>query len=225
MKKLLIELMNWFQLTGYRKASYDRLLGILENAQNYNEMNDLVAEYPNYFRSTTMKGGFPGLALLESVYPYRVLEAEGASNTVAEAPLLVLPESPTQPTAEVLNPQPRFETPSLISLNPNPVPTLVQPTAMEAEIKDEYFRNLGSALKTPDGPAANVTLCVLILRNGFVIVGKSACVDRANFNEETGKRLAREDAIKQIMPYLGWRLADARMFAAEDASAPDYRFG
>ena len=215
MKKLLIELMNWFQLTGYRKASYDRLLGILENAQNYNEMNDLVAEYPNYFRSTTMKGGFPGLALLESVYPYRVLEAEGASNTVAEAPLLVLPESPTQPTAEVLT-QPTL-TMTGVQLLP------VQPTAMEAEIKDEYFRNLGSALKTPDGPAANVTLCVLILRNGFVIIGKSACVDRANFNEELGKRLAREDAIKQITPYLGWRQADARMFAAE--SAPDYRFG
>jgi hypothetical protein len=215
MKKLLIELMNWFQLTGYRKASFDRLLGILENAQNYNEMNDLIAQYPNYFRSTTMKGGFPGLALLESVYPYRVLEAEGASNTVADAPLLVLPESPTQPTAEVLT-QPTL-TMTGVQLLP------VQPTAMEAEIKDEYFRNLGSALKTPDGPAANVTLCVLILRNGFVIIGKSACVDRANFNEELGKRLAREDAIKQITPYLGWRQADARMFAAE--SAPDYRFG
>jgi len=216
MNKLLIELMNWFQLTGYRKASFDRLLGILENAQNYNEMNDLIAEYPNYFRSTTMKGGFPGLALREDVYPYRVLEAEGASNTVADAPLLVLPESPTQPTAEVLTqPVPFVSSPSI-------VPMPVQPTAMDAEIRDEYYRNLGSALKTPDGPAANVTLCVLILRNGFVIVGKSACVDRANFNEETGKRLAREDAIKQITPYLGWRQADARMFAAE--SAPDYRF-
>jgi hypothetical protein len=161
-----------------------------------------------------MKGGFPGLALLESVYPYRVLEAEGASNTVAEAPLLVLPESPTQPTAEVLT-QPTL-TMDGIKLLP------VQPTAMDAEIESEHYRNLGSALKIPNSPAGNVTLCILILRNGFVIVGKSACVNSANFNEETGKRLAREDAIKQITPFLGWRLADARLFATE---ASEYKFG
>jgi hypothetical protein len=214
MKKLLIELMNWFQLTGYRKASFDRLLGILENAQNYNEMNDLVAQYPEYFRSTTMKGGYPGLALLESVYPYRVLEAEGASNTVAEAPLLVLPESPTQPTAEVLM------QPTLTMTGVQMLP--VQPTAMDAEIESEHYRNLGSALKIPNSPAGNVTLCILILRNGFVIVGKSACVNSANFNEETGKRFAREDAIKQITPFLGWRMADARLFATE---ASEYKFG
>lgn len=220
MNKLLIELMNWFQLTGYRKASFDRLLGILENAQNYNEMNDLLETYPEYLRSAKLKGGFPGLALLENVYPYRVLAALGANNTVAavDAPLLVMPETAPAPapTVEAIMAQPGM-------IVPMPMPVPVQPTAMEAEIRDEYYRNLGSALKTPDGPAANVTLCVLILRNGFVIVGKSACVDRANFNEELGKRLAKEDALKQIMPYLGWRQADARLFAVE--SAPDYRFG
>jgi hypothetical protein len=88
----------------------------------------------------------------------------------------------------------------------------VKSDEIEAEIESEYYRNLGSALKAPEGsPAYNTTLCVLVLRNGFVIVGKSACVNSANFNEEIGKRLAREDAVKQMWPLLGFRLADRRM--------------
>jgi hypothetical protein len=90
----------------------------------------------------------------------------------------------------------------------------VTPNAVEREIVNEYYRNLGSALKVPDGPAGNVTLCVLILRNGFVIIGKSACVDSRNFNEELGQQLAREDAIKQVWPFLGFRMADERMAVA-----------
>jgi putative intracellular protease/amidase len=218
MKTLLLDLMNWFQMTGYRKASFDRLLGILEHANNYNEMNELISEYPQYLRSATMKGGFPGVALLENVYPYRVLQELGSVNVAATPSTpytfpdlnndLPIVECPTQPAPEGLSP---------------PAP-LVQPHAAEAEIQDEYFRNLGSALKTPDGPAANVTLCVLILKNGFVIVGKSACVNRANFNEETGKRLAREDALKQVTPFLGWRMADRRLELANQVTR-DYRFG
>jgi hypothetical protein len=210
MKTLLIELMNWFVMSGYRKASFNRLLGVLESASTYDQFNELLNEYHYYLRPATLKGGFPGLALREDIYPYRVLERENPTTPapVVDAPLITLPAS--WPMEEVL------AQPETVPTNTAAdVPPPVQPTAMEAEIKEEYFRNLGSALKTPDGPAANVTLCVFVLHNGFVIVGKSACVDRANFNEETGKRLAREDAIKQITPYLGWRRADARMAAAD----------
>lgn len=56
-------------------------------------------------------------------------------------------------------------------------------------------------------PALNIlTLCILTLRNGFTIVGKSACASPALFNEEIGRKIAREDAIRQAWPLLGYEL-------------------
>lgn len=45
-----------------------------------------------------------------------------------------------------------------------------------------------------------VTLCVMVLKNGFVAVGQSACADIANFDAELGRKLAREDALRQAWP-------------------------
>lgn len=55
-------------------------------------------------------------------------------------------------------------------------------------------------------PLALLTICVLVLDNGFTIVGKSACADPKNFNAEIGKKIAREDAVRQIWPFLGFQL-------------------
>jgi hypothetical protein len=38
-------------------------------------------------------------------------------------------------------------------------------------------------------------------------------VNSENFNEEVGKQLAREDALRQIKPFMGWREADRRLVA------------
>ncbi|CAB4124775.1 Phage protein (N4 Gp49/phage Sf6 gene 66) family [uncultured Caudovirales phage] len=43
-----------------------------------------------------------------------------------------------------------------------------------------------------------LSLCVITMVNGFTFVGKSACADPANFDEEVGQRYAYEDAFKQI---------------------------
>lgn len=51
-----------------------------------------------------------------------------------------------------------------------------------------------------------LTLCVLVLHNGFTIVGKSACASPDNFRREIGERVAREDAESQIWPLLGFSL-------------------
>ncbi len=59
--------------------------------------------------------------------------------------------------------------------------------------------------KTPESLAL-LTLCVLVTRNGFTVVGKSACASPANFNPEIGKRIARGDAINQLWPLLGYEL-------------------
>lgn len=59
-----------------------------------------------------------------------------------------------------------------------------------------------------------LTICVLVLRNGFTVVGTSACASPANFNAEIGRRLARERAIDQIWPLMGYDLR-TQLFRAE----------
>jgi hypothetical protein len=49
---------------------------------------------------------------------------------------------------------------------------------------------------------------VLVLHNGFEILGSSACVDPANYDHEIGRKIAREDAINKLWAFLGFSLQD-----------------
>ena len=51
-----------------------------------------------------------------------------------------------------------------------------------------------------------LTICILVLKNGFTILGKSAPASPENFNAELGRKIARQDAINQIWPLEGYRL-------------------
>lgn len=53
-----------------------------------------------------------------------------------------------------------------------------------------------------------LTICVLKLRNGFKLVGESACVDPRNFDEAIGRTYARKDAVRKIWPLEGYALAE-----------------
>lgn len=53
-----------------------------------------------------------------------------------------------------------------------------------------------------------LTLCVLKLRNGFNVMGESACVSKANFNLELGQRIALENAKSKIWALEGYALAE-----------------
>lgn len=53
-----------------------------------------------------------------------------------------------------------------------------------------------------------LTICVLVLRNGFTVVGHSACVSPENFDADVGRKIARQNAVDQIWPLLGFRLRD-----------------
>lgn len=74
----------------------------------------------------------------------------------------------------------------------------------------EYIESCIKDCKYHHFDGTTVTVCLLTLDNGFIIVGKSACVDPTKFNIDTGKRLARNDAIDQCWSYLGFRLCDLR---------------
>lgn len=51
-----------------------------------------------------------------------------------------------------------------------------------------------------------LTVCLLVTRSGFTIVGKSAPASPENFNADLGCKLAYEDAIRQLWPLMGYEL-------------------
>ena len=53
-----------------------------------------------------------------------------------------------------------------------------------------------------------LSVCLLVLRNGFAIIGKSAPASPANFDRDLGIKLAYEDAVRQIWPLMGFALRD-----------------
>lgn len=58
----------------------------------------------------------------------------------------------------------------------------------------------------PPAALGLLTFCVLVLRNGYTVHGTSACASPENFNAELGRRIAREDAIRQVWPLMGYEL-------------------
>ena len=61
----------------------------------------------------------------------------------------------------------------------------------------------------PEGaPEFLLSICILTMRNGFVVVGKSAPASPANFNPDLGQKFAYEDAIRQLWPLMGFALRD-----------------
>jgi hypothetical protein len=80
---------------------------------------------------------------------------------------------------------------------------------VEAAIAGEYYFCPGHAVKDRDWSHSSLTLmtcCVLVLWNGYTLLGKSACASPANFDDEIGRRLARQDAVNQIWPLMGYDL-------------------
>lgn len=57
-------------------------------------------------------------------------------------------------------------------------------------------------------PLERVMFCSLVLMNGFVVTGTSACADPESFDAETGRQLAYADAIRQCWPYFGFLLRE-----------------
>lgn len=84
---------------------------------------------------------------------------------------------------------------------------------MEAKITEQhYFTAIdaiyGDGPRPSESPLALLTICILVMTNGFTIIGKSAPASPENFNAEKGKRFAYEDAIKQLWPLEGYALRE-----------------
>jgi hypothetical protein len=91
----------------------------------------------------------------------------------------------------------------------------VTPADVEGAIASEWYINGGDAQADdfqPPVPAASplrlLTFCVLVLKNGFTVTGESACASPENYNQELGRKIARQNAVQKIWPLLGFRLRD-----------------
>ena len=75
----------------------------------------------------------------------------------------------------------------------------VTPAEVEAAIAGETYTIL---------PNGRSTVCQLTLYNGFTVEGISAAVSIENFDAELGNKIARQNAVNQVWPLLGFRLRD-----------------
>lgn len=85
--------------------------------------------------------------------------------------------------------------------------------SMNEKVAGEYYFTAAQAVAgLSDAPQMHaltvLTICILVMRNGYTIIGKSAPADPSNFNAELGKKFAREDAIRQVWPLEGYTLRE-----------------
>jgi Phage protein (N4 Gp49/phage Sf6 gene 66) family len=58
-------------------------------------------------------------------------------------------------------------------------------------------------------PGTTLTVCCLILENGYAVTGQSAAASPENFDEEIGRKIARADAREKIWPLEGYLLRES----------------
>jgi hypothetical protein len=57
-------------------------------------------------------------------------------------------------------------------------------------------------------PGTTSTVCAIQCKNGFVVIGDSACVDPKNYDERLGRSYAKDEALGKLRTLIGFRLAD-----------------
>lgn len=84
----------------------------------------------------------------------------------------------------------------------------VTPDALLAVIDSEHFFTGAEAVRIlpQNSPLFQLTICLLVLKNGFIVTGESACASPENFDAEIGRNLARQSAENKIWPLLGYEL-------------------
>lgn len=75
----------------------------------------------------------------------------------------------------------------------------ITPDMLDAEVVREDYHVFA---------ASCLTVCALTLRNGFTVIGESACASPENFDAAIGQKIARANAREKLWPLLGFRLRD-----------------
>jgi hypothetical protein len=81
------------------------------------------------------------------------------------------------------------------------------PSLIDAAIDREHYWN---------PPGTTLTVCVLVLQNGFCVSGESAAASPENFDEEIGAKIARDNARNKIWSLEGYLLRQ-KLYEADNA--------
>lgn len=73
----------------------------------------------------------------------------------------------------------------------------VTPSKLEEVIVSEQFHVFANS---------TFTACLLTLKNGYTVLGESACASPENFNAEIGRKIARSNAVNKIWALEGYLL-------------------
>lgn len=95
----------------------------------------------------------------------------------------------------------------------------ITPADIEAAIASEHCFTAAEAAKcggTEPHPLDLLTICVLVMKNGFTVTGESACASAANFDAELGKKIARTNAIAKVWHLMYYELR-SKLDAGGDA--------
>lgn len=85
----------------------------------------------------------------------------------------------------------------------------ITPSDVEDNVESEHYFTAAEAAKiggTDTHPLDLLTICVLVLRNGFTVTGESACASAENFDAEVGRKIARKNAIEKVWSLMGYEL-------------------
>jgi hypothetical protein len=64
-------------------------------------------------------------------------------------------------------------------------------------------------------PDTTLTVCAITLPNGYTVTGESATIAAENFDEEIGKSMAAEDAVRKIWQLEGYLMRQMLMLAED----------
>jgi hypothetical protein len=73
-------------------------------------------------------------------------------------------------------------------------------------------------------PGTTTTVCCLTLKDGFTVIGQSACIDPTAFDAALGRKIANDDAVNKVWQLEGYLLnykIKRGIVAAEEEAAAE----
>ena len=103
----------------------------------------------------------------------------------------------------------------------------ISPQDIEKRIGAEYYVAGHSVYQ--DGPVhpalSTLTICILVLTNGFTVIGESNCVDPADFDADIGRMVAKKRAVDKVWELEGYLMRWQRYRGDQDVKAQERQQG
>jgi hypothetical protein len=92
----------------------------------------------------------------------------------------------------------------------------LNPAHIDAQIASEYWGRASDLFTgSPTHKSMGcLTLYIIVLKNGFVVTGESACASPENYDAEIGRKIARDNARNKIWALEGYLLRSKLAAAA-----------